>query len=156
LRQKSNRTLLIEQERAARKEERERKRAEKARDKMIREDRRERKQSEQEAKREVRLEKQRVHESVERNGIPKIRPEESRFGFREAVAYSPLVICGKCGGVIRESEELGSLCERCYFSKEVNDQDEKELKARGNKAVPGKGDGEDGTVAPAGQMTLKL
>jgi len=126
------------------------------RDRAIRKERRDRLRGECEARRIIRLAKERARESVKRNGVPQIKPDDSRFGFREAVAYSPLVICGKCGGVIRESEELGSLCERCYFSKEVNDQDEKELKARGNKAVPGKGDGEDGTVAPAGQMTLKL
>ena len=154
MRQKSNRTLLIEQELAARKEERKRKKAEKERDKKIREDRRERKQVEREAKREIRLEKQRVHESVERNGVPKIRPEESRFGFREAVAHLPLVGCSGCHGLVREL--YGTLCERCHYSKEVNDQDEKELKTEANKTVPGKGDGEDGTVAPAGQMTLKL
>jgi len=156
LRQKSNRTLLIEQERAARKEERERKRAEKARDKMIREDRRQQKKAEAEAKRKERLRKKLTRESVERNGVPKVRPEESRFGFREAVAYSPLVICGKCGGVIRESEELGSLCEPCYFSKEVNDPEEEKLKAEENKAVPGKGDGDNETIAPVGQLTLKI
>jgi len=154
LRQKSNRTLLIEQELAARKEERKRKKAEKERDKKIREDRRERKQAEQEAKRKVRLEKQRVHESVERNGVPQIKPDDSHFGFREAVAHLPLVDCSRCHALVREF--YGTLCERCHYSKEVNDQDEKELKTEANKTVPGKGDGEDGTVAPAGQMTLKL
>jgi len=153
-RHKSNRTLLIEQERAVRKEERKRKKAEKERDKKIREDRRERKQTEQEAKREVRLEKQRVHESVERNGVPQIKPDDSRFGFREAVAHLPLVGCSGCHALVREL--YGTLCERCHYGKEVNDRDEKELKARGDKAVPGNGDGGNGTMAPTGQMTLKL
>ena len=132
MRQKSNRTLLIEQERAARKEERERKRAEKARDKMIREDRRERKQSEQEAKRKVRLEKQRVHESVERNGVPKVKPEESRFGLREAIAYSPLVLCGGCGAIVRESAIIGDLCPRCKYGKEVQSAQHKGCQTQGD------------------------
>ena len=119
MRQKSNRTLLIEQERAARKEERERKKAEKERDKNIREDRRERKQAEREAKREIRLEKQRVHESVVRNGVPKVRPEESRFGLREAIVYSPLVLCGGCGAIVRDSAIIGNLCPKCKYGKEV-------------------------------------
>ncbi|MCJ7642870.1 MAG: hypothetical protein MUP28_00155 [Candidatus Aminicenantes bacterium] len=154
MRQKSNRTLLIEQERAARIEERKRKKAEKERDKKIREDRRERKQAEQEAKREVRLEKQRVHESVERNGAPKIRPEESHFGLREAMEHFPLVDCSRCHVIVREL--YGTLCERCHYSKEVNDQGEKELKTRGNKAVPGQGDGGNGTITLAGQVMLGL
>ena len=153
-RQKSNRSLLIAQELAARKEERKRKKAEKERDKKIREDRRERKQAEQEAKREVRLEKQRVHESVERNGVPKIRPEESHFGLREAMEHSPLMGCSGCHALVREL--YGTLCERCHYSKEVNDENENELKARVNKAVPGKGDGGSGTKALAGQLTLSI
>ena len=88
-------------------------------DKAIREERREQKQAEQKAKREVRLEKQRVHESVERNGVPKIRPEESHFGLREAVAYSPLVLCGGCGVIVRDSAIIGNLCPKCKYGKEV-------------------------------------
>ena len=153
-RHKSNRTLLIEQERAVRKEERKRKKAEKERDKKIREDRRERKQTEQEAKREVWLEKQRVHESVERNGVPQIKPDDSRFGFREAVAHLPLVGCSGCHGLVREL--YGTLCERCHYSKEVNDPGEEKLKAEANKAVPGKGDGGCGTKALAGQLSLLI
>jgi len=88
-------------------------------DKAIRKERREQKQAEQKAKREVRLEKQRVHESVERNGVPKIRPEESHFGLREAVAYSPLVLCGGCGVIVRDSAIIGNLCPKCKYGKEV-------------------------------------
>jgi len=125
-------------------------------DKAIRKERQERKRQECEAKRQARLKKRLTHESVVWNGVPKVKPEESRFGLREAIAYSPLVICGKCGGVIRESEELGSLCEPCYFSKEVNDPEEEKLKAEENKAVPGKGGGGNETIALVGQLTLKI
>ena len=103
MRQKSNRTLLIEQERAARKEERERKKAEKERDKNIREDRRERKQTEQEAKRTIRAKKKATHEHVVKNGVPKVQSGGQELGIREAIAYSPLVLCGGCGVIIRES-----------------------------------------------------
>jgi len=151
-RQKSNRTLLIEQERAARKEERKRKREERERDKAIREDRRQQKKAEVEAKRKERLRKNLVHESVERNGVPKVQPEESHFGMREAMTYDPHVICGRCHMTIRESELYGIYCERCYYKKEVNDEG---LKLEANRAVPGKGDGGlNETAALAGQLTL--
>ena len=123
-------------------------------DKAIREERREQKQAEQKAKREVRLEKQRVHESVERNGVPKIRPEESHFGLREAMEHSPLMGCSGCHALVREL--YGTLCERCHYGKEVNDPEEEKLKAEENKAVPGKGDGGNETIAPVGQLTLKI
>ena len=132
MRHKSEATIQLERDRAIRKERTELKRQE----------------------REVRLEKQRVHESVERNGVPKIRPEESHFGLREAMEHSPLMGCSGCHALVREL--YGTLCERCHYSKEVNDENENELKARVNKAVPGKGDGGSGTKALVGQMTLGL
>ena len=123
MRQKSNRTLLIEQELAARKEERERKKAEKERDKKIREDRRERKQAEQEAKREARLKKWLTHESiVKNNGISPIHSGGEQLGFRDAITYSPLVLCGGCGVIIRKSALIGDLCPTCQYGKEVIDE----------------------------------
>lgn len=127
------------------------------RDREIRKERRERKQSEREAKRKVRLEKQMTRESVERNGVPKVQPEESRFGLREAMTYDPHVICGRCHMTIRESELYGIYCERCHYKKEVNEPKEEELKAEANRAVPGTEDGgKNGTTAPAGQLSLEL
>jgi len=156
-RQKSNRTLLLEQERAARKAERIRKRAEKERDKATRTERHEQKRAEREAKREARLKKKLVHESVERNGVPKVQPEESRFGLMEAMTYDPYAICGRCHMTIKESELYGIYCERCYYKKEVNEPKEEELKAEANRAVPGTEDGgKNGTAAPAGQLKLEL
>jgi len=123
LRQKSNRTLLIEQELAARKEERKRKKAEKERDKKIREDRRERKQAEQKAKREARLKKRLTHESiVKNNGISPIHSGGEQLGFRDAITYSPLVLCGGCGVIIRKSALIGDLCPTCQYGKEVIDE----------------------------------
>lgn len=113
-RQKSNRTLLIEQECAARKEERERKKAEKERDKKIREDRRKRKQAEAEAKRDAKLKKKLVHESVERNGVPKVQSSGTELGIRDAIVHSPLMDCSRCHAFVREL--YGTLCERCHYS----------------------------------------
>jgi len=127
------------------------------RDRGVRKERREQKRAEHEAKQEARLKKKLVHESVERNGVPKINPDDSHFGLREALMYSPVVLCGKCGGVVRESAVIGSLCERCHYSMEVNDEKENELKAQENRAVPGKEDGRvKGTTALAGQLSLLI
>ena len=157
-RKKSERTLLLEAERAARREERERRREEKERDKKIREERRALKLQEKETKRQERDRRKAIHESVERNGVPKVRPEESRFGLREALTYSPLVLCGKCGGVVRESAVIGSLCERCHYSKEVMESgNPTELKAQGDTAVPGnEDDGKKETAALSGQLSLLI
>ena len=124
------------------------------RDRAIRKERRDRLRGECEARRIIRLAKERARESVKRNGVPQIKPDDSRFGFREAVAHLPLVDCSRCHALVREF--YGTLCERCHYSKEVNDENENELKARVNKAVPGKGDGGSGTKALAGQLTLSI
>ena len=158
-RSKSNRTLLIEQERAARNEERERKREERERDKAIREDRRQQKKAEVEAKRKERLRKNLVHESVERNGIPKVQEGNQYFGLRDAIAVNEIMFCESCGHVVRESEMIGDICSICYYANEgrVNDDKDEGLKAKANRAVPGTEDGgKNGTVAPAGQLTLDL
>ncbi|MCJ7644189.1 MAG: hypothetical protein MUP28_06900 [Candidatus Aminicenantes bacterium] len=153
-RPKSAATIQRERDRAARKKERERKQAEKERDQKIREERRERKQAEQKVKREARRKKKLTRESVERNGVPKVQSAGEELGFRDAVACSPLMDCKRCHAIVHEL--YGTLCERCHYGKEVNDQDEKELKARGNKAVPGNGDGGCGTKALAGQLSLLI
>jgi len=153
-RSKSNRTILLEQEREARKAERIRKREEKEQEKKIRKERKERKIAEAEAKRETRCKKRLTHESLERNGVPKVESAGSQVGNRDAIAYSEYVLCEGCHNAIRESSMIGKLCERCHYSKEVNDQG---LKLEANSAVPGTEDGgKNGSSAPAGQLTLKL
>ncbi|MCX6577800.1 MAG: hypothetical protein NTV82_15590 [Candidatus Aminicenantes bacterium] len=89
-------------------------------DKSIRKERRERKRQEREARRKVRLEKQRVRENIAANGVPKVQPSESRFGLREVMEHSPLVICGRCHRIIREREFIGGFCESCHYSNEGN------------------------------------
>ena len=144
----------MEQECAARKLERERKKAEIERDKKIRDERRQQKKVEREAKRDARLKKRLAHESVERNGVPKVESAGLGFGIRYAIEYSPYVLCEGCHNAIRENSMIGSLCERCQYSKEVNDEG---LKLEANRAVPGTEDGgKNGTAAPAGQLTLEL
>jgi rubrerythrin len=154
-RQKSNRTLLIEQERATRKEERDRKRAEKVSDKKIREERREFKRAEREAKREERLKKKLAHESVERNGVPKVQSGGMQLGIRDAIAYAPFVLCGGCGAAIKESEVIGDLCPKCKYGKEVESEKPTSTE-QGDKAVPGQGDGGSRRSALAGQLILTI
>jgi len=152
--QKSNRTLLLEQERAARKAERIRKREEKKQTKKTREERKQQKAAEREGKREERLKKQFIHESVERNGVPRVRDAGAQLGIRDAIAYSEYVLCEGCHNAIHESSMIGKICERCHYSKEVNDEG---LKLEANRAVPGTEDGgKNGTVAPAGQLSLLI
>jgi hypothetical protein len=151
-RQKSNRALLIEQERTARMEERKRKREEKERDRGIREERRQQKAAEKQAKREERLKRQLVHESIERNGVPKVQSGGMQLGIRDAIAYSPLVDCDRCHTLVREL--IGGLCERCHYSNEGRTNDGMTETEQGDRAVPGKGDGGNGTTALAGQLML--
>ena len=128
------------------------------RDRAIRKERTELKRQEREAKRQARLKKRLTHESVVRNGVPKVRPEESRFGLREAMEHSPLTWCEGCASIVRECEMVGDICEQCYHSMEgrVNDDKDEGLKAEENKAVPGKGGGGNETIALVGQLTLKI
>jgi len=72
-------------------------------DKAIRAERRERKRKEREAKRTIRAKKKATHEHVVKNGVPKVQSGGQELGIREAIAYSPLVLCGGCGVIIRES-----------------------------------------------------
>jgi len=154
-RQKSNRTLLLEQERAARKAERIRKREEKKQTKKTREERRLLKFEGAEAKRKERLRRKTVRESVERNGTPKVQEGGTYLGIREAIEYSPLVLCPGCRQAIRDTSMIGPLCERCHFLKEVNDP-EPELKAQGDKGLPVVGERELKPDGPVGQLTLSI
>lgn len=90
-------------------------------DKAIRKERRERKRKEREARRTERLRKRATHESVIRNGVPKVQSDGQEFGIRDAIAYSPFVLCGGCGVIIRESALIGDLCPTCQYGKEVVD-----------------------------------
>jgi len=127
-------------------------------DKAIRKERRERMRKERDAKRAIRARKRATHESVMRNGVPKVQPSESRFGLREAMEHSPLMWCESCDCIVREREMVGNICEQCYHSTEgrVNDDKDEGLKAKTNRAVPGKGDGGSGTIALAGQLSLPV
>jgi len=145
--------MLLEQERAARMEDRKRKREEKARDKVIREERRQQKAAEKQAKKEERMKRQLVHESVERNGVPRVESGDTHLGLRDAIEYSPYVLCPECHQAVRENRTIEGVCERCHYGKEVNGEDEK-LKTEGRPA-PGSGDGEKKvTAAPAGQQLI--
>jgi len=90
-------------------------------DRAIRTARRERKRKEREVKRAIRLRSQLSRERILKNGVPKVQPSESRFGLREAMDHSSLMICNRCQRAVREREIIGDLCESChynYFDKE--------------------------------------
>ena len=127
-------------------------------DKAIRRERRDRLCGEREAKRQARLKKHLTHESVVRNnGIPKVQSGGTELGIREAIAYSPLVICAGCAEAVREILDADGLCEKCKYGKEVlqGEHVSERLEALQSKAVPGKGDGgENGTVVLADQLSL--
>ena len=114
-------------------------------DKAIRKERRERKRKEREVKRAARLKKQMTHESIMRNnGISKVQSGGAHLGIHDAIAYSPLVLCGGCGDAIRESILIGDLCPKCKYGKEVVDSPEC-LKAKQGDALEG------GTGSPMAQ-----
>jgi hypothetical protein len=94
------------------------------RDRAIRKERQERKHKEREARRAIRLRKKATHESVAKNGVPKVKPGDSHFGIRDAIAYSPLALCVGCGEAIRADSLIGNLCPQCKFGKEVVDASE--------------------------------
>jgi len=92
-------------------------------DKAIRKERRERKRQECEAKRTLRARKRATHESiVKNNGISPIHSGGEQLGLRDAMTYSPLVLCGGCGAIIRKSALIGDLCPTCKYGKEVIDE----------------------------------
>ena len=106
-------------------------------DKAIRKERWDRKRTEREAKRAARLKKQMTHESIVRNnGISKVQSGGAHLGIHDAIAYSPLVLCGGCGDAIRESVLIGDLCPKCKYKKEVVDSPEC-LKAKQGDALEG-------------------
>jgi len=89
-------------------------------DKAIRKERKERKIAEAETKREARLKKRLTHESiVKNNGISPIHSGGEQLGLRDAIVYSPLVLCGGCGAIVRDNAIIGNLCPRCKYGKEV-------------------------------------
>ena len=89
-------------------------------DKAIRKERRERKRQECEAKRTLRARKRATHESiVKNNGISPIHSGGEQLGLRDAIVYSPLVLCGGCGAIVRDSAIIGNLCPKCKYGKEV-------------------------------------
>jgi hypothetical protein len=93
------------------------------RDKTIRKERRERKRQECEARRKERERKRAIHESiVKNNGISPIHSGGEQLGLRDAMTYSPLVLCGGCGAIIRKSALIGDLCPTCKYGKEVIDE----------------------------------
>jgi len=106
------------------------------RDRAIRKERTELKRQEREAKRQARLKKRLTHESVVWNGVPKVKPEESRFGLREAIAYSPFVLCGGCGVIVREDVLIDGFCLGCKYREEVVDSPEC-LKAKQGDTLTG-------------------
>ena len=92
-------------------------------DKAIRKERRERKRQECEARRKERERKRAIHESiVKNNGISPIHSGGEQLGLRDAMTYSPLVLCGGCGAIIRKSALIGDLCPTCKYGKEVIDE----------------------------------
>jgi len=89
-------------------------------DKAIRKERRERQRQECEAKRTLRARKRVTHESiVKNNGISPIHSGGEQLGLRDAMTYSPLVLCGGCGAIVRDNAIIGNLCPRCKYGKEV-------------------------------------
>ena len=106
-------------------------------DKAIRKERRERQRQECEAKRTLRARKRVTHESiVKNNGISPIHSGGEQLGLRDAMTYSPLVLCGGCGAIVRDNAIIGNLCPRCKYGKEVVDSPEC-LKAQQGDALTG-------------------
>jgi hypothetical protein len=91
-------------------------------DKAIRKERRDRLCGEREAKRTIRARKRATHESVVRNGVPKVHSGGTELGIHDAIAYSPLVICAGCAEAVREILDADGLCEKCKYGKEVQEK----------------------------------
>ena len=105
-------------------------------DKAIRKERRERMRKERDAKRAIRARKRATHESVMRNGVPKVHSGGTELGIHDAIAYSPIVICAGCAEVVREILDADGLCEKCKYGKEVVDSP-KCLKPKQGDALEG-------------------
>lgn len=123
-------------------------------DRSIRAERREQRRFVRETRQAIRLKRQLTHESVVKNGIPKVQSGGTELGIHDAIAYSPLVICDRCHTLVREL--IGGLCERCHYSNEGRTNDGMTETEQGDRAVPGKGDGGNGTTALAGQLSLPV
>jgi hypothetical protein len=79
----------------------------------IRHERRLVKQAERDLKRRARLDRRAFRARIAGAPVPKIKPEESRFGLREALAYSGLMDCDKCHRITRERDLIVGVCEFC-------------------------------------------
>ena len=53
--------------------------------------------------------------------IPKIKPEASGFGLREALSFSGLVDCDKCHRITRERDLVSGLCEFCLYGEWIDE-----------------------------------
>jgi len=105
-------------------------------DKAIRKERRDRKRQEREAKRTIRTRKRETHEHVVQNGIPKVQSGGEKLGLRDAMTYSPLVLCGGCGVIVREDSLIDGFCPGCKYGEEVVDSPDV-LKAKQGDALTG-------------------
>ena len=86
----------------------------------IRHERRLVKQAERDLKRQARLARQASRARIATAPVPKIKPEESRFGLREALAYSGLMDCDKCHRITRERDLIIGVCELCEYAEPGN------------------------------------
>lgn len=108
------------------------------RDRAIRKERLELKKKLREARRAERDRRRATHESIVRNnGIPKVQSGGAHLGIHDAIAYSPLVLCGGCGVIIRESGLIGDLCPRCKYGKEVESKEHNHRKEQSGDALSG-------------------
>ena len=131
------------------------------RDRAIRKERRKLKRREREAKREVRLKRRLTHESVMRNGVPKVQSGGAELGIRDAIALNPWRFCESCGRLVKEKElERGDLCPACYFewdkTKGGENSAETKPKQQGDKGLPLAGERGLKPEVLAGQLSLKL
>jgi hypothetical protein len=101
-------------------------------DKAIRKERRDRKRQEREERRRFRIEKQRTREHVAKNGVPKVELDNSSFGFWDAIHYDALTCCESCCRVVYESRMMGDICEQCFYSKEAIDRIGSGLETQGD------------------------
>jgi len=106
-------------------------------DKAIRKKRRECKRQEHETRRKERERKRATHESiVKNNGISPIQSGGEKLGLRDAMTYSPLVLCGGCGVIVREDSLIDGFCPGCKYGEEVVDSPDV-LKAKQGDALTG-------------------
>ena len=127
-------------------------------DKAIRKERWERKRQERDERRKLRKEKQRVRESIAKNGVPGVQFHESSFGFWDAIHHDALTCCESCNRVLYESRMMGDICEQCFYSKEaIRDEG---LKSETQRDAPEAdrltATGKSLEVPPSGQLKLEL